>query len=168
VTSAERARDLKKPPVLIRSVAQAVPPDARAGMMFSSLVRDDITDLAWRQVADTLWRRGGVGPSDVDVAQLYDCFTISVLLQLESFGFCKRGESGSMATSGVLARGGEMPINTGGGHLSEGYIHGMNHVVQAVRQLRGEADMQILDAELSLVTGGPLPISSALLLRRDS
>jgi len=166
VTSAERARDMKRPPVLIRSVAQAIPANNRAGMMYSSLLRDDITNLAWTEVAEVLWTRAGLGPSDIDVAQLYDCFTISVILQLESFGFCGRGEGGPLAASGTLARGGDMPMNTGGGHLSEGYIHGMNHVVQAVRQLRGDADMQIEGAETSLVTGGPLPISSALVLRR--
>jgi len=166
VTSAERAKDMKRPPVLIRSVAQAIPANNRAGMMYSSLLRDDITDLAWTEVAKLLWTRAGLGPSDIDVAQLYDCFTISVILQLESFGFCKPGEGGLLAASGALARGGDMPMNTGGGHLSEGYIHGMNHVVQAVRQLRGDADMQIEGAETSLVTGGPLPISSALVLRR--
>jgi acetyl-CoA acetyltransferase len=166
ITSTERARDLRKPPVTIRAVAGGAPRDHRAGMMFPAVTRDDITELGGRQAGAELWRRAGVGPKDMDIAQIYDCFTISVLLQLEAFGFCGKGESGPYAASGAIAKGGEMPINTGGGHLSEGYVHGMNHIVQAVRQLRGEADMQIPGAELSLVTGGPLPIGSSVVFRR--
>jgi acetyl-CoA acetyltransferase len=102
----------------------------------------------------------------MDTAQLYDCFTISVILQLEAYGFCAKGEGGPFAASGAIRQGGALPINTGGGHLSEGYVHGMNHIVQAVRQLRGEADMQVPGAELSLVTGGPLPVGSSVVFRR--
>jgi acetyl-CoA acetyltransferase len=135
-------------------------------MMFPVVTRDDMTDLGGRLAGETLWKRAGVGPSEVDVAQIYDCFTISVLLQLEAFGFCGKGESGPFVASGAIRRDGALPINTGGGHMSEGYVHGMNHIVQAVRQLRGEADMQIPDAELCLCTGGPLPIGSSVLFRR--
>lgn len=166
VTSAERARDCRKRPVLIRAVSGGAAVDRRPGMMFPVVTRDDITDVPGRRTAEALWKRAGVGPSDMSIAQLYDCFTISVVLQLEAFGFCGRGEGGPFAASGAIRRGGKLPINTGGGHLSEGYVHGMNHIVQAVRQLRGDADMQIPDAELSLVTGGPLPVGSAAVLRR--
>ena len=166
VTSAERARDLPKPPVLITAVAGGAPRDHRAGMMFPVVTREDMTELGGRQAGAELWRRAGVGPQDMDIAQLYDCFTISVILQLEAYGFCGKGEGGPMAASGALRRDGQLPINTGGGHLSEGYVHGMNHIVQAVRQLRGEADMQIPDANYSLVTGGPLPIGSSVVFRR--
>ena len=100
------------------------------------------------------------------MAQIYDCFTISVLLQLEAFGFCERGDGGPFAASGALRPGGALPINTGGGHLSEGYIHGMNHIVEAVRQLRGESTGQVTDAETCLVTGGPLPTGTSVLFRR--
>ena len=166
VTTAERARDLRQKPVLIRAVAGGAPPDLRPGMMFPVVTREDITDLGGRRAAATLWKRAGVGPADMDIAQIYDCFTISVLLQLEAFGFCGKGESGPFAASGALRRDGHLPINTAGGHLSEGYVHGMNHIVEAVRQLRGEADMQIPDAELCLCTGGPLPIGSSVVFRR--
>ena len=166
ITSAERARDLPRHPVLIRAVAGGAPPDLRPGMMFPVTTREDMTDLGGRRAAEALWRRAGVGPSEVDIAQLYDCFTISVILQLEAFGFCGRGEGGPFAASGAIRHDGSLPINTGGGHLSEGYVHGMNHIVQAVRQLRGEADMQIPGAELSLCTGGPLPVGSSVLFRR--
>ena len=166
VTSAERAKDLNKPPVLIRAVAGGAPRDHRAGMMFPAVTRGDITELGGRQAGAELWRRAGVGPQDMDIAQIYDCFTISVILQLEAYGFCGKGEGGPFAASGALKKGGRLPINTGGGHLSEGYVHGMNHIVQAVRQLRGEADMQIEDAELCLCTGGPLPVGSSVVFRR--
>jgi len=166
ITSAERAKDLRKPPVLIRAVAGGAPRDHRAGMMFPVVTRDDITELGGRQAGAELWRRAGVGPHEMDIAQIYDCFTISVILQLEAYGFCGKGEGGPFAASGALKKDGRLPINTGGGHLSEGYVHGMNHIVQAVRQLRGEADMQIEDAELCLCTGGPLPVGSSVVFRR--
>jgi len=168
VTSAEYARDLRKMPVLIRAVAGGAPPDPRPGAMYPVVTRDDITELGGRRAAETLWKRAGLGPEDMDIAQLYDCFTIGVLLQLEAYGFCKKGEAGPFVASGAIRRTGSIPINNGGGHLSEGYIHGMNHITQAVRQLRGEAlgETQIADAELSLVTGGPLPFGSACVLRK--
>lgn len=165
VTSTERARDLRRKPVLIRAQAGGCAPDTRPGMMFPVVMREDMTDLPARSAAKTLWNKAGLGPEDVDVAQIYDCFTISVLLQLEAFGFCARGEGGPFAASGALRPGGALPINTGGGHLSEGYIHGMNHVVEAVRQLRGESTGQVPDAETCLVTGGPLPTGTSVLLR---
>lgn len=166
ITSAERARDLAKHPVLIRAVAGGAPPDLRPGMMFPVVTRDDMTDLGGRAAAAKLWKRAGVGPDDMDCAQIYDCFTISVLLQLEAYGFCPRGEGGAFAESGAIRFGGALPINTAGGHMSEGYVHGMNHIVEAVRQLRHEADMQIPDAELTMCTGGPLPIGSSVVFRR--
>jgi len=166
ITSAERAKDLPKTPVLIRAVAGGAPPDRRPGEMFPVVTRKDMTDLGGRRAGETLWKRAGVGPHEMDTAQLYDCFTISVILQLEAYGFCAKGEGGPFAASGAIRQGGSLPINTGGGHLSEGYVHGMNHIVQAVRQLRGEADMQVPGAELSLVTGGPLPVGSSVVFRR--
>jgi acetyl-CoA acetyltransferase len=106
-----------------------------------------------------------MGPEDIDVAQIYDCFSITVLLQLEDWGFCKKGEGGAFAASGEIDLGGRLPINTGGGHMSEGYIHGMNHVVEGVRQIRGESTSQVPGAETCLVTSTPLPPGSALILR---
>ena len=166
ITTAERAKDLPQPSVLIRAVAGGAPGDLRPGMMFPVVTREDPTELGGRAAGAELWRRAGVGPGEVDIAQLYDCFTISVILQLEAYGFCGKGEGGAFAASGALRKGGRLPINTGGGHLSEGYVHGMNHIVQAVRQMRGTADMQIEDAELCLCTGGPLPVGSSVLFRR--
>lgn len=166
ITLTDRARDLAKPPVLIRAVAGGLAQDRRAGMMMPVTTRADMTELGGRQAGEALWRRAGVGPADIDIAQLYDCFTISVLLQLEAYGFVAKGESGAFVESGAIRKDGALPINTAGGHMSEGYVHGMNHILEAVRQLRGEADMQIAGAELSLVTGGPLPVGSSAVLRR--
>ena len=137
VTAADRALDLAQPPVLIRAVAQATTPSPQPGMMFPALARPSITSLPATAAADVLYRRAGLGPADVDVAQLYDCFSITVLLELEDWGFCAKGEGGPFVASGAIDLGGELPINTGGGHLSEGYIHGLNHVLEGVRQLRG-------------------------------
>lgn len=167
VTSTERARTLRKRPVQIRAVAGAMPADVRAGMIFSTVTRDDITELPAVRVAPTLWQRAGMAPDDIDIAQIYDCFTVSVLLQLEAFGFCGRGEAGEFVCNGQIGRSGRLPVNTAGGNLSEGYIHGVNHIVEAVRQLRGEAAMQIPDATTCLVTSGPLPLASAAILRTD-
>jgi acetyl-CoA acetyltransferase len=165
VTRAERAADCCQPPVLIRAVAQASIPDPQPGLQFPVLMRESITELPARSVATTLYRRAGLGPGDVDVAQVYDCFTITVLLQLEDWGFCKKGEGGPFVAGGEIDLGGQIPINTGGGHLSEGYIHGMNHVVEGVRQMRGSSTSQVPGAEVCLVTSTPLPPGSGLLLR---
>jgi acetyl-CoA acetyltransferase len=165
VTSAERARDLRQPPVLIRAVAQAGPADPQPGIQFPVLMRESITELPAGNVADVLYRRAGLGPDDIDVAQLYDCFTITVLMQLEDWGFCKKGDGGPFVADGNIEIDGRLPINTGGGHMSEGYIHGMNHIVEGVRQIRGESTSQVTGAETCLVTSTPLPPGSALILR---
>lgn len=168
VTTTERARHLRRPPVLISGVAQGTGGNPGGGILFPSLLRDDITSsVSSKAVAHELYRRAGLGPDDVDVAQFYDCFTISVLLQLADYGFCKPAESGPLAASGELEPGGRLPINTSGGHLSEGYLHGFNHLVEGTRQLRGESATQIGGAEVCLVTSGPPAATSALLLRRD-
>lgn len=166
VSSAEQARDMPNTPVLIRAVAQGVASGVKGGMMFPVLTFDDPLRLSPGHVARVLWERAGLGPEDMDVAQIYDCFTISVLLQLEDYGFCPRGESGPFAASGAIRKNGSIPINTAGGNMSEGYIHGLNHIVEGVRQMRGSASMQVSNAETCLVTSGPIPTSSALVLRR--
>jgi acetyl-CoA acetyltransferase len=164
VTSTERARDLRQRPAIVRAVAQGSLADPQPGLQYPVLMRERITELPAKVVADTLYRRAGLGPGDIDVAQVYDCFTITVLLELEDFGFCAKGEGGAFVSSGEIELGGRLPINTGGGHLSEGYIHGMNHVVEGVRQIRGESSSQVPGAEVCLVTSTPLPPGSALML----
>jgi acetyl-CoA acetyltransferase len=166
ITAADRAADLRQPPVLIRALAGAAPPDVRPGMLNSTTGRDDMSDLPGHWAAERLWQRAGLGPQDVGAAQIYDCFSIAVLLQLEAYGFCARGEAGAFVADGGMTMEGSLPTNTAGGHLSEGYIHGVNHLLEAVRQLRGTADVQVPDLDVTLVTSGPLPLASAAVLRR--
>lgn len=166
VTSTDRARDLRQPPTLIRAIAQSSGAGVQGGVLSPVLMRESITTMPSRHVADTLYRRADVSAADIDVAQLYDCFTITLLLELEDYGFCAKGEGGPFASSGAIELGGEIPINTAGGHLSEGYVQGMNHILEGVRQIRGISTNQVQDAQLCLVTSSPPPASGAILLER--
>ncbi|WP_435769627.1 thiolase C-terminal domain-containing protein [Nocardioides sp. SYSU DS0651] len=166
VTSTERARDLASVPVPIVSVAQGTGAGVQPGLMFPALLRPSITTWPSAAAARTLFARGGVAPADIDVAQVYDCFTITTLIQLEDYGFVPRGEAARLSEE-QLSVGGLLPINTSGGHLSEAYIHGMNHVVEGVRQIRGTSTNQVPGAELCLVTSAPPPGASALILGVD-
>ncbi|MGE0308961.1 MAG: lipid-transfer protein [Acidimicrobiia bacterium] len=168
VTTAERARDLAQPPVIIRAVAQGAPPQVQGGVCYPSLMRTELVSQPSAAIAETLYRRAGLGPDDIDTAQFYDCFTPTVLLQLEDYGFCGRGEGGPFAASGALRLNGRLPINTSGGNLSEGYLHGLNHVLEGARQVRGTSTGQVPNAETCLVTSGLPLISSALILRSDA
>ena len=166
ITTADRAADRPKNPVYISAVTQAVIPDMQGGLASPVLMRPDPMLLPSTQVAAKLYERSGMGPEDIDVAQFYDCFTITVLVQFEDYGFCKPGEGGPFAESGAIEPGGSLPINTSGGNLSDGYIHGMSHIVEGARQLRGESTSQVAGAETCLVTSG-LPITtSGLILRK--
>jgi acetyl-CoA acetyltransferase len=165
VTSTERAHSRPHPPVLIRAVAQGSSGHPQFGLVMPTLLRDSLTTQPSACVADTLYKRAGLGPGEIDVAQIYDCFSITVLLQLEDYGFCKKGEGGPFAESGALGMSGVLPINTSGGHLSEGYLHGMNHVVEGVRQMRGVSTSQVSGASTCLVTSGIPVATSAMILR---
>ena len=168
VTTAARARDLAKPGVEILASAQGAPKGFAFGPFTNPSIPDEIyTSGACAGLADRLWRKAGLGPSDVDVAQIYDHFSGLVLMQLEDFGFCKRGEGGPFVESGALSwQGGSLPTNTHGGSLSEAYIHGLNHVVEGVRSLRGESTCPVEGAEICLVTSAACVPSSAVLLGR--
>jgi len=167
LTTADRARDLKRPPVYVSAWGQAAGPDVTPGVLFPWLSRGEIAETTGRYLAPRLYGMAGVGPEDIDVAQFYDCFTITVLLQLEDYGFCKKGEASDWIGDGSRIRlGGDLPINTAGGNLSEGYIHGFNHVLEGVRQMRRESTAQVMDASYCLVTGGAPPPTSGLILRR--
>lgn len=166
VTSTERARDLAGGAVPILSAAQGTGAGVQPGQMFPALLRPSITSWPSAAAAPTLFGRGRVGPADIDVAQIYDCFTITTLIQLEDYGFVPRGQAAHLAETDFEV-GGRLPLNTSGGHLSEAYIHGMNHVVEGVRQMRGTSTSQVPSAELCLVTSAPPPGASALILGVD-
>lgn len=167
VTSTERANDLAKTPAVIRAVAQGVGNNPQGGSMLTALMREDITSFPSKVVAERLYRLGGMGPNDIDVAQFYDCFTITLLVQLEDFGFCAPGEGGPFAET-ELGMTGRLPVNTSGGHLSEAYLQGMTHVLEGVRQVRGESTSQVPDADVCLVTSGVPPATGALLLTKPA
>jgi len=166
VTTPERARDLAQDPILISGAAWG------SGQTLYANQQPDPAHTAAADMAPRLFEMAGVEPKDIDVAELYDCFTYSVLVQLEDYGFCKKGEAGPFVESGATAMGGPMPVNTHGGFLSEGYVHGMNHVYEAVSQLRGHAGArQVKGAEIALSTSQPGYIAgctSALVLRRGA
>jgi acetyl-CoA acetyltransferase len=168
VTSAERAADLARPRVEILAEAQGTLQGFGHGQYTNvSMPDDDYTSAGARGVARRLWARAGLTPADVDVAQIYDHFTGLVLLSLEDFGFCERGQGGPFAASGALSwPDGSLPTNTHGGSLSEAYIHGLNHVIEGVRQLRGESTCQVQGAATCLVTSAAGVPTSALILGR--
>jgi acetyl-CoA acetyltransferase len=163
VTSAERAFDGPHPPALIRSVAQGSGPTPPMGSFLSALFAQELTSTPAAATARTLYGRAGLGPEDIDVVQLYDCFTITALLQLEDYGFCAKGEGGPFASSGALDLNGSLPFNTAGGNLSEGYLHGMTHIAEGVRQIRGTSTSQAARADTCLVTSG-LPVATSALI----
>lgn len=168
VTTAERAADARRDAVDIVASAQGTVRGFGHGQYSNvSIPDDDYASAGARSVAARLWGRAGIGPGDIDVAQIYDHFSALVLLSLEDFGFCGRGDSGPFAASGALAwPDGALPTNTHGGSLSEAYIHGLNHVVEGVRQLRDESTCQVRDAETVLVTSAAGVPTSALVLGR--
>ena len=165
VTSAERARDLPNTPALIVAGAQGAGVDQ---WTMTSFFRDDIAQLPeMKVVADELWTSSGLTPSDIQTAILYDHFTPYVLMQLEEFGFCGRGEAKDFIKDGALEIGGRLPINTHGGQLGEAYIHGMNGIAEAVRQVRGTSVNQVDKVENVLVTAGTGVPTSGLILGVD-
>jgi acetyl-CoA acetyltransferase len=153
VTSAERARDLKKKPAYILGAGETVRHAARG--------RRDFLEIAAAQSGRLAFERAGVSHKDIDMAMIYDSFTITVLTTLENLGFCKRGEGGAFVTGGRLRYDGEFPINTDGGGLSSNHpgMRGMFLVIEAVKQLRGECGpRQVKDCKIALAhgTGGAL------------
>jgi acetyl-CoA acetyltransferase len=149
VSSLERAKDCAKPVIQVLGVAEGHPDSPSAITQ-----RPDLTRLGLAKAAPKAFAMAGVTHDDIDVAEVYDCFTYIVLCQLEDLGFCKKGEGGAFVQSGAIRLGGKLPINTHGGLLSQAHMAGFNHVVELARQLRGEAGQaQVADARIGLVTG---------------
>src|ERR671918_2304162 len=183
VTSAERAKDLKRRPVHVMGVAGRVS-KPRTDFHWA---RGPITRVAGYYARDIVFGQAGVTPDDVDVTGSYDAFTFTTMLQLEEYGFCKKGEGGEYVSSGIIELGGARPNNTSGGHLCEGYTHGMSMVIENVRQLRGTVDdycpkgtegvhtydyspgrcRQVKAPQISMNLGWAMPpLGSALIMRR--
>ena len=163
VTSTERAKDLAKGAVPILAAAQG---SARDQFVMTSFYREDIGIPEMGVVGRELWRQSGLGPTDMDTAILYDHFTPYVLMQLEELGFCGRGEAPGFVADGAIELGGRLPLNTHGGQLGEAYIHGMNGINEAVRQMRGQSVNQVEGAAHVLVTAGTGVPTSGLVLGR--
>jgi len=182
VTSAARARDARTRPVYVMAAAGRVN-KARPDFLYQGR----FTTVAGAHAKDLVFGAAGIGPEDVDVTGAYDAFTFTAMLQLEEYGFCRKGEGGAYVASGAIELGGRRPNNTSGGHLCEGYTHGMSMVIENVRQLRGAVDdycpraaegvhtydhrpggcRQVRDAEVAMNMGWATPATgSALILRR--
>lgn len=164
ITSMERARDLKQPPAVIHSFAQGLPPQHQT--MTNYFTDDPLRGPAWT-AARLMWEMADVKPGDVKVAQLYDAFSPLIILSLEGYGFCERGEGGPFTEKGGIELGGRLPVNTSGGGMSEAYVHGFNLVLEGVRQIRGTSTAQVDGADVSLVTSGEGVPTSAMLFVKD-
>lgn len=167
VTSLDQALDLRHDPVVIEGAAYGT--GKRSGLdAGDALLWPDMTRNYTSLIADELWGGAGMRPEEVDMAQLYDCFSSSVLLAMEGLGLAGRGEAADMIRAGHTSPGGRLPVNTNGGLLAEGYLHGMNTVAEAVHQLQGRAGARTVEgAETCVVTSGALTDGSALVLRRE-
>lgn len=168
VMSAERATDLGCPPV---HVAAAVGGSPAGGMPnwweWWSLRDGPITQLGDGDLARRLYARAGITVDEIDVAQIYDCFSFTLMGLIEEYGFCGRGEAGPFVENGNIALGGQLPVNTHGGLIGEAYIHGFNHVLEGVRQIRGTSSAQVENAQVCLVTGAAPGVTSGMILTKE-
>ena len=162
VTSSERAKSLKHKPILISGMGNR---HSGWGIGWAP----SMTTTGAKESSEMAYKMAGMTPKDIDIAEIYDCFTYTVLVTLEDYGFCKKGEGGPFVENGRIEIGGELPINTSGGLLSQGHIDGMNHITEAVRQLRGDCGQrQVKDAEVAIVSGngGVFSTHTTIILRR--
>ena len=162
VTSAERARDFPKRPVSILGMGQHHP-------HFSLLDAPTLTTLGGKRSSEMAYRMAGLSPKDMDFAEIYDCFTITAMITLEDYGFCAKGEGKDFVKDGRIGIGGELPLNTHGGLLSQAHLEGQLHITEAVKQLRGdevEVERQVANAKVGIVSGhgGSLAMHATLIL----
>jgi acetyl-CoA acetyltransferase len=183
VTSAERARDLRQKPAYVMGVAGRVS-KPRTDFHWA---HGPISRVAGYYAKDIVFGQAGISPEDVSITGSYDAFTFTTMLQLEEYGFCKKGEGGAYVSSGIIELGGKRPNNTAGGHLCEGYTHGMSMVIENVRQLRGLADdycpgaaegkhtydyskghcRQVRDPKITMNLGWAMPATGSTLIMRN-
>ena len=160
VTGLDRARHLRQPPVRILHATQAVPFESET---VTDYYRKDLTRLdSGVACSSELYRRTGLGPADMQVAMLYDAFSVNIWWHLEAAGFCPPGAAPQFVKDGNIGLDGEIPVSPNGGHIGEAYIHGMNNLAEAVRQVRGTAANQVRDVEHVFVSAG---MSGAILGR---
>jgi acetyl-CoA acetyltransferase len=161
LTTPERARDLRHRPVWVAGAANGAGPSP----MHPFLDWPDHSTMFPAYLADAAFRMAGLERSDVDLGLIYDGFTFAVISQLEDLGFVAKGEGGPFVAAGEIGPRGRLPVNPNGGLLSEGYMHGLNNLVEGVVQLRGEAgERQVEGAEVAVVTGGEGARGSVMLL----
>ena len=163
VTTAERAKDLRQRPAYVLGAAQNMVPETEE---LNSYYRKNISVMPeMAQVGKRIFAMAGAAPKEIDCVQLDDSYGPFVPMQLEALGFCERGEGAAFCDGGIRIKvGGELPLNTSGGSLGEGHIYGMNHVIEAVRQIRGTSTAQVKDAKLVLVASGAGSPASGLIL----
>ena len=164
VTSAERAKDLRHLPIRLAGVG--------ASSLFATLERaDELASSAAKDASARAFAMAGLAPKDVDLAEIYDPFTSVVVVSLEDYGFCEKGEGGAFVENGRIEIGGELPVNTHGGLLSQGHVGGITHITEAVRQLRHQAEdeRQVGDARVALASSqcAQLGLHFTLLLSRE-
>jgi acetyl-CoA acetyltransferase len=166
VVSAEKAKTLKGVPAYISAAAQGT--GSRTEMM-TSYQRDSLVHLEEAEATGReLYRQSEMTPADIKMAQIYDHFTPFVLMALEAYGFADPGQGRDLFHSGRVEMNGDLPLNTHGGHLGEGYLHGFGHIVEAVRQLRGTAVNQVAGVTNTLVTSGTGVPTSGLILSKEA
>lgn len=167
VSALDVARDLAHPPAVVASGSYRAGP--RPGLDIGDhLLWDDYSRNYTSVLRDDLFGRAGIVPADVQFAEIYDCFTTTVLMGMEGLGLCDRGGSGALFRSGATDPGGSFPVNTHGGLLAEGYLHGMNTVAEAALQIQGRGgDRQVPGHEVAVVTSGALMDGSAMVLTAD-
>jgi acetyl-CoA acetyltransferase len=165
VTSLERARDLPGKVVKVLGTGMGKQPQPISSILSQN---PDVLEYAAHTSSAEAYSEAGVGPADLDFAQIYDCFSISTMIQAEQVGLCGRGEAGRMFARGDTRPGGRIPVNTSGGHMSGGYVPGANLLVEAVRQLRGDrGEAQVPDAAIGLVTGLSGNIHATTILAKE-
>jgi acetyl-CoA acetyltransferase len=155
LSTAPRARDLRRKPVHVLAAGFGNDPGWGTGSGSHNMSAADYISSPAKTLSKRLYAMAGVDPSQIDTAQIYDHFAPFVLMQLEAYGFCSQGEGGRYVAEGNIRwPDGALPVNTAGGHLSEAYIHGLNLVVEGVRQMRGDATSQVSQARLCLIGCG--------------